>query len=204
MFMKYLFYNFKYFYKKFIELDVNDSTAKRIWQKYIDLRSTSARTKTFLDYYESLKNVQLTDNVESRKHTIQHSDKSMHIRYRELFDLEHNDILYNSMVNDNHRTVITRWRLSCHCLFIETGRYKRPFVQRNDRKCIICQVIEDEAHALFTCIAHIGIRNSHQELLTEYSTIKQILSPKKEGDIIRISKYIRDIEKNMESLKMVR
>ena len=30
----------------------------------------------------------------------------MHIRYRELFKLEYNGILYKSMMDDTHRTVI--------------------------------------------------------------------------------------------------
>ena len=46
---------------------------------------------------------------------------------------------------------ITRLRLSCHCLPIETLRYKN--IERNERKCQICKLDErgDEEHYLKTC-----------------------------------------------------
>ena len=75
----------------------------------------------------------------------------MDIRYRDLFMLEYNNIIYDSLVDDEDRTIISRWRLSSHKLFIETGRYKIPKIDRNSRLWKLCGVIEDEYHALFTC-----------------------------------------------------
>ena len=95
-------------------------------------------------------------------------------------------------------------RLSSHILFIETGRYKRPVIDGNERKCITCSVLEDEKHALFICRAHNSIRNNYRKLLYEYPTTERMLNPIKEEDIIRIAKYIREIEMNMKNLQMMR
>ena len=190
------------FYQKFIKLDYTNATAKSIWQKYMMI--DDKLDKPFLDHYEKLEVQVLNDNIEKKKNNISNSSKAMHVRYRELFNLSYNDILYNSMVDDIHRTIITRWRLSCHSLFIETGRYKIPPIPRSERTCTVCSVVEDESHALFDCRAHASIRDNYRELLNEYPSTAEILNPKKEIDIIRISKYIREIEKNMRNLKMTR
>ena len=190
------------FYQKFIQLQSNNSTAKSILEKYMGLDNGIG--KPFLEHYESLQHQHFSNNIEIRKQNINTSNKSMYIRYRELFKLEYNDILYKSMADDSHRTVITRWRLSSHILFIETGRYKRPVIDRNERKCITCSVLEDEKHALFICRAHNSIRNNYRKLLYEYPTTERVLNPIKEEDIIRIAKYIREIEMNMKNLQMMR
>ena len=62
-----------------------------------------------------------------------------------------------SLEDDENRIIISRWRLSSHKLHIETGRYKIPKVPTADRKCQICNILEDEYHALFSCIAHVFI-----------------------------------------------
>ena len=166
------------FYRKFLELDMCNSTAKRIWQKLHSIDSDQG--KPFLEYYESLVAPSSTNNIDLRKTIITTSGKAMHERYHLLFDLDYNNILYNSMVDDRHRALITRWRLSCHPLFIETGRrFKHPNnIERAERKCLICNILEDEAHALFNCRAHAMIRTNHQTLLNEYTTVNQILNPR--------------------------
>ena len=95
-------------------------------------------------------------------------------------------------------------RLSCHPLYIETARYKRPKPPRIERTCMICKVIEDEEHALFSCRAHVEIRHQHRKLLTEYRNAKAILHPRNSEDVISISKYLQDIEENMDKLNMKR
>ena len=107
------------------------------------------------------------------------------------------------MINDRYRITLTRWRLSCHKLYIETGRYKRPIVDRLDRRCIICQVVEDEFHALFMCYAHVRIRLKYTALLTKYDSIQKLFNPRDSCDLIEVSRYIREIEQNMVLLKMV-
>ena len=127
----------------------------------------------------------------------------MHIRYRELFNLNFNNTLYNSLINDKSRMIITRWRLSCHRLKIETGRYHKPYIERNNRVCNICNVLEDENHALFFCRAHRSIRRTHRNIIEKLDTINQMLNPQSLNDLILVSNYLHDIEKNMEAMNMI-
>ena len=46
------------------------------------------------------------------------------------------------------RATITKFRLSCHSLEIETGRYARPYLPPKEIICRICNVMEDEEHFL--------------------------------------------------------
>ena len=156
----------------------------------------------FFQYYESLSPPSFDDSMESRKRRVESSGKSMHMRYNTLLDCSSCRLLYNSMVDDRHRSTVTRWRLSCHPLYIETGRYKPPKIARSERKCKFCAVLEDEEHALFFCRAHFGIRQQHSSLLTDYVSTKEILNPRSIEDVERISKYLQEIEKNMSTLDM--
>ena len=55
--------------------------------------------------------------------------------------------------NIEHRTALTKFRLSNHCLNIETGRHKR--INKNNRFCPFCpNYIEDEKHSLLQCQAY--------------------------------------------------
>ena len=49
------------------------------------------------------------------------------------------------------RAAITKFRLSCHSLEIETGRYVRPYLPPEERICHTCKVMEDEKHFLLNC-----------------------------------------------------
>ena len=54
--------------------------------------------------------------------------------------------------NPKYRINLTRFRLSNHTLLIETGRYARPRIDRNERKCFKCEnEIEDEFHFVTIC-----------------------------------------------------
>ena len=57
-----------------------------------------------------------------------------------------------------------RLRTGAHHLAIETGRWSRPSVPREDRKCLYCDagVVEDELHFLFECQAYEHIRRNYQ------------------------------------------
>ena len=68
-------------------------------------------------------------------------------RYKRTYRYEE----YLDNIHRNIRMPITRLRLSCHCLPIETLRYKN--IERNERKCQICKLDErgDEEHYLKTC-----------------------------------------------------
>ena len=187
------------FYRKFICLNEDDSSAKKILNK---LKAIDNIRKPFLEYFENLTEVNLKENLQKKKNNIASSNKSMHTRYLQLFPSESNKVLYNSMVDDKKRAIISRWRLSSHSLYVETGR--RVGLERSERRCIICNILEDENHALFICRAHTLIRRNHKLLLNEYKSVSEILSPRKTEDILEIANYILEIENNMIDLKMIR
>ena len=56
------------------------------------------------------------------------------------------------------RYTLAKLRLSSHQLFIETGRHRN--IDRNDRKCQLCQCndIEDEFHFVLICSAYTTLR----------------------------------------------
>ena len=59
---------------------------------------------------------------------------------------------YLDVLQKNEQTELTRLRVSNHFLNIETGRYKKPFVPREERLCNLCRdSIEDEFHFLCRC-----------------------------------------------------
>ena len=73
------------------------------------------------------------------------------------------------MHDDVDRIIITRWRLSSHSLYIETGRYKTPNVPHPERICMICDRIEDEEHAIFQCPVHTRVRKKHEKITLKYN-----------------------------------
>ena len=130
------------------------------------------------------------------------SEKTMDVRYRTLIPLAYNATLYSSLVNDDIRMIVTRWRLSCHKLHVETGRYKTPKVERHQRVCKMCGVIEDEHHALFVCDAHYAVRIKFRDRI-RWTSVSDMLHPENVEDLIAIAEYLKEIEKNMEALKLV-
>ena len=190
------------FFRKFLQLPLDNSTTRTIWERYKEWDDTTP--KPYYTYYSSLSDTSKGNKIDEKKNTVLESDKSMHERYRSLIGLEYCTILYSSIVNDQQRSILTRWRLSCHPLFVERGRYARPKPPRAERTCMICMVMEDEEHALFICRAHCTIRYQHRGLLLEYRTVKEILNPRSTEDIVRISKYLEEIENNMDDLGMKR
>ena len=189
------------FFRKFINQSEDSAIAMNIWNLYNN--NVDSASEGVIHYYQNLEPENKKKNKETRKERTNLSELSMTTRYRELTNLEYCDTLYNTFVIEKNRIVITRWRLSCHSLRIQTGRYNRPKLPRNERTCSVCLVLEDEHHALFICSAHIFIRARYTELLSTYATVPSILHPKTVDDANTIGNYIRDIEKNMDQLKMV-
>ena len=144
----------------------------------------------------------IENDITERKNRLLNEETTRIKTYRDITNLEYNSALYNSFVNDELRITITRWRLSCHKLRIETGRYTYPITPRDDRMCKICRTVEDESHALFHCPAHAFIRMKHFSLLCKYTTVNLLLNPQSSEDVIHVGTYIGEIEKNMQKLKM--
>ena len=81
---------------------------------------------------------------------------------------------------DDLRSILSRWRLSNHKLKIETGRYTVPLTPREERKCVTCNVVEDEYHALFICSCHQEIRTKYNNLHRKYTNVKSIFNPERQ------------------------
>ena len=59
---------------------------------------------------------------------------------------------YLHLIKNIHlRKSMSRLRISCHTLCIETGRHKKPPIPRDQRLCKVCKVLEDEPHFLVSC-----------------------------------------------------
>lgn len=188
------------FYSKLMKHDEASAIVIGVWNLYNNIVGPQ---NGFIHYYQSLQPKNKVTNKTNRKERIQLSDLSMSSRYKEISNLKYCDVLYNSFVVERYRTIITRWRLSSHSLRIETGRYTRPKTPKPERKCGICNTLEDEHHALFACSAHIFIREHYHDILSRYTTVQSILHPTTTTDANTIGKYILDIERNMQDLKMV-
>ena len=59
------------------------------------------------------------------------------------------------------------WRLSNHKICIETGRYNDPSIPREYRKCVICNILEDEHHFMFICPTFNNIRMRFADILNK-------------------------------------
>ena len=60
-----------------------------------------------------------------------------------------------------HRRVLAQFRAGCLPIAIETGRYSRPTIPLEERKCLFCtqDVIEDEKHFLIHCNLYDDLRS---------------------------------------------
>lgn len=57
---------------------------------------------------------------------------------------------------------LTRLRISSHRLQIEAGTWVRPIsTPLNDRKCVICNTLEDEYHFVLECIQYSKLRKKY-------------------------------------------
>ena len=83
------------------------------------------------------------------------------------------------------RSLITKFRLSCHNLNIETLCYCRPKVQRHKRFCPFCpDMVESEGHFILHCPKYDSLRNKSkfiaetvQELGKGTAAVRHILNP---------------------------
>ena len=120
---------------------------------------------SFIQYYLNIGDENSRKDIEHREKRVRESESSMCKYYKNMNFVE-KSCIYSSMVNDYYRYIITRWRLSNHDLKIETGRYTRPKTPRNERKCILCDTIEDEYHVIFSCPRYAAARTGHERILS--------------------------------------
>ena len=93
-----------------------------------------------------------------------------------------------------HRIALCRIRTSSHRLGVETGRWARPKIAYNDRKCDVCQVLDDEYHFVLECQRHTETR---KRFLPKYfirnpSMYKfiELISGDNPGQLRKLSKYV--------------
>ena len=200
------------FFAKIMMLEPEEAIVRQLLDKFIADEEYCSDEDSFLAYYLRLQadhmnsnttaNNIIENNIAERKNKLQNAETTRITTYKEITNLDYNNTLYNSFVNDELRITITRWRLSCHKLRIETGRYTYPITPRDERKCKMCLTVEDESHALFYCAAHTFIRIKFFPLLCKYTTVALLLNPQSAEDVVQVGTYIAAIEKNMQKLKM--
>ena len=63
----------------------------------------------------------------------------------------------DKIVNPKLRSVLTKLRISAHNLRVETGRYCRNMLERNERKCLLCANSNDieDINILLYCVMYV-------------------------------------------------
>ena len=130
------------FYKKLSQIPPDEAVVCSIMNLCKD--------SNIIGYYSNLTENYGEKDKSERETKITQSSNSM-CRYYCNMNFRLKCCIYDSMFNDYYRYIITRWRLSNHDLTIETGRYTRPIIPRDERNCVHCNILADEFHAIFIC-----------------------------------------------------
>ena len=177
------------FISKINELGEEDALVKCLWNR------CQVYDISICQYYNSLTN----DNQETEKirrvEQLNQSTKTMDERYRSLIGMEEQNKIYDSYVVDSCRTILTRWRLSNFELAVETGRYCRPKIDREQRVCRTCLTMEDEYHVFFVCPLYRQVRMNHPDLFSEPRDVKRILNPTTRESVYETAYVLFEIEK---------
>jgi len=76
--------------------------------------------------------------------------------FKDVFQLEY---YLTGVTLAKHRIALTKLRVSCHHLAIETGRYHKPSpLPVEQRLCAVCNVVEDEVHLMCLCAHNAHLR----------------------------------------------
>ena len=122
----------------------------------------------------------------------------------ELFSTLYNSFSVPCYLNMNFskakRSLITKLRLSCHILNIETMRYCRPKIVRQKRFCPFCpDTIESEEHFLLNCNKNDSKRKNNKfisEIVHDFGkgidAVKHILNPQTKQNCKSICNFIGD------------
>ena len=120
-----------------------------VWyQQYVENQSN------FLKIFER----RLTDIFHQKWQTDINSTSDFRIfkKVKQSFGFER----YLNLDNKTLRIAITKVRLSSHLFFIERGRWSKPKINAEDRKCDLCNTIEDEYHCLIECPKFVNERKN--------------------------------------------
>ena len=145
-----------------------------------------------IQYYNSLTDTICEEEQRKRKERMEVAETTHIKRYRDITNLDYCHSLYESYLREDLRVTLTRWRLSCIPLLIETGRYKG--IERKDRLCTLCKVVEDEEHAVYVCGAYSGLRMGRELLLESNPSIKD------KETAYRVGLVLKEIEERRKEL----
>ena len=95
---------------------------------------------------------------------------------------------------------LTKLRISAHKLQIKIGRYARPKIQRQNRLCSSCNVLEDELHFILYCKNNQSERsqlfNDLQYTINindnDSTSAKHLLNPKTKQECSLICTFIEN------------
>ena len=172
------------FYQKIVKFNEEEALVKNIVNlcKELDI----------IKHYEQLTNKNRDNDLQMKKNEVANSTETMKQRYLLLTGNVYCSAIYDSFMREDYRILITRWRLSCFDLQVETGRYRG--IPREERVCPICNVLEDEEHVIFNCRAYDTIRTQFADLLEENATVKDILNPQRKDDAEKVGLMLKLIE----------
>ena len=197
----------------YIELNRADIVAnirdrqQKFYRKLLSLEEGSAIILDVLDmckeleivkYYEELSNDNREQNLAEKKHACTNATGTYTVRYTELTNMIYCPAIYESFMREDLRIIITRWRMSCYELKIETGRYEG--IVREERTCAFCDVLEDEQHAIYDCRAYNTIRDDFRDILEQYPTVKQFLNPQDKETAEKVGMMLKLIEEERKLL----
>ena len=172
------------FYRKIVKFNENEALVKNVLNLCSEL--------DIIKHYEQLTYKNRDNDLQMKKNDVMSSTESMKKRYLSLTDNRYCPSIYDTFMREDYRILITRWRLSCFDLKVETGRYRG--IPREERVCTICNVLEDEEHVIFNCRAYGSIREQFTDLLRENPTTRDILNPQRKEDAEKVGLMLKLIE----------
>lgn len=88
------------------------------------------------------------------------SQSTRSIFYRSISNFKYQEYLDVVKIK-KFRNALIRLRVSSHRLEVEVGRWNRQRVDYEERKCRICNKLEDEYHFIFECILYEDLRRNY-------------------------------------------
>ena len=101
------------------------------------------------------------------------------------------------MLSNDLRFYISRFRLSAHSLRIQSGRYARNAIPRNERYCLCCQTanIEDIFHFILICPCYRELReryiNNYYYHRPSMYKLTELFKSSNMTILVNLSKYIK-------------
>ena len=114
--------------------------------------------------------------------------------YREVIGTHSFQNMLDVITVPGHRAALVRLICSSHRLYIETGRWSRPKITRNERKCATCNKIDDEYHFLLECSTHslnrIRFIKKYYRKRPSMSKCIQMMATSNKKELRNLAKYV--------------